>query len=124
VARLAENRPFGRGLASWRNCSATCLLKSLLLLAFQSIDHGDEGDFTIEILSWWKRNASEVWAWSEAARIALAKAPNSAGAERIFSLLKKLFESNQDTALSDYIFEPTMHRCNNTKRANEGKLGR
>ena len=121
MARLAENRPFGRGLASWRNCSATCLLKSLLLLAFQSIDHGDEGYFTIKILSWWKRNASEVWAWSEAARIALAKAPNSAGAERIFSLLKKLFESNQDTALSDYIRGSIMLRYSNTKRANEAR---
>ena len=68
-----------------------------------SIDHGDEGDFTKGILSWWKSRASEVGAWSEAARIALAMAPNSAGAERVFSLLKILFGSNQDTALSGYI---------------------
>jgi hypothetical protein len=55
-----------------------------------SIDHGDVGDFTKRILNWWKSNASEVGAWSEAARIAFAMAPNSEGAERVFSLLKIL----------------------------------
>jgi hypothetical protein len=40
-----------------------------------SIDHGDEGDFTKEIKSWRKSHASEVGAWSEAARIYLAMAP-------------------------------------------------
>jgi len=39
-----------------------------------------------------KSHASEVGAWSEAARMA----PNSAGAERVFSLLKTLLGSNQD----------------------------
>ena len=63
-----------------------------------SIDHGDEGDFTKEIKSWRKSHASEVGARSEAALMA----PNSAGAERVFSLLKILLGSNQDTALSDY----------------------
>jgi hypothetical protein len=48
-------------------------------------------------------------------------APNSAGAERVFSLLKILFESNQDTALSDYIRLPIMLRYNNTKRSNEAR---
>jgi hypothetical protein len=63
-----------------------------------SIDHGDVSNFTKGILSWWKSNASEVGAWSEAARIASAMAQNSAGAERAFSLLKILLASNQDTA--------------------------
>jgi hypothetical protein len=51
-------------------------------------------------------DASEVGAWSEAARITFAMAPNLAGAERVFSLLKILFGSNQDTALSDSIRGP------------------
>jgi hypothetical protein len=68
-----------------------------------SIHHGDVGDFTKGILSWWKSHASKVEAWSEAARIAFAMAPNSAGAERILSLLKIMFGSNQDTAHSNYI---------------------
>ena len=83
-----------------------------------SIDHGDVGDFTIGILSWWKSCASEVGAWSEVARITFAMAPNSAGAERVFSLLKILFGSNQGTSLSDYIRGSIMLRYNNTRRAN------
>jgi hypothetical protein len=37
-----------------------------------SIDHGDVGDFTKGILSWWESHACKVGAWSEAARIAFA----------------------------------------------------
>jgi len=49
-----------------------------------SIDHGDVADFAKGLLNWWKSQVSEVWAWSEAARIAFAMSPNSAGAERVF----------------------------------------
>jgi hypothetical protein len=45
-------------------------------------------------------------------------APNSAGAERVFSLLKTLFGSNQDIALSDYIRGSIMFCYNKTQRAN------
>jgi hypothetical protein len=45
-------------------------------------------------------------------------APNSAGAERSFSLLKIMLGSNQDTALSDCTRGSMMHRYNNTKRTN------
>jgi hypothetical protein len=62
-----------------------------------SIDHGNVGDFTEGILGWWKSHASEVGAWGDAALIAFAMAPNSAGAERVFSLLKILFGNNQET---------------------------
>jgi hypothetical protein len=85
-----------------------------------SIDHGNKGDFTKGILSW-ICHASEVGAWSKAARIALAMAPYSAGAERVFSLLKILFGSNQDTAFSDYICGSNMLRYNNTRRANQAR---
>ena len=81
-----------------------------------SNNHGDEGDFTKGILSWWKSPASEVEAWSEAARIALAMAPNSAGAERVFTSLKILFGSNQNIAFSDHIRGSIMLRYNNTER--------
>jgi hypothetical protein len=69
----------------------------------------------------WKSIASEVEAWSEAARIAFAMAPNSAGAERVFSLLKILFGSNQDNALSNYIRGSIVLRYNNTKRTNDSR---
>ena len=84
-----------------------------------SIDHGDVDDFTEGILGWWKCHASEVGAWSDAALIAFAMAPNSVGAERAFSLLKILIGNNQDTALADYMRGSMMLRYNNTNRASE-----
>jgi hypothetical protein len=52
--------------------------------------------------------------------MALAMAPNSVGAERVFSLLKILFGSNQGTTHSDYIRGSIMLRNNNnTERSYE-----
>jgi hypothetical protein len=84
-----------------------------------TIDHGDVGGFTAGILTWWKNHATEVGAWSEAAKIAFAMAPNSAGAERAFSMLKTLFGSNQDSALADSIRGSMKLHYNNSKRASE-----
>jgi hypothetical protein len=79
-----------------------------------SIDHGDVGDFTKAILSWWKSHVSEVGAWSEAARIAFAMEPDSAGAECVLKLLKILFGSNQVTAFSDNFRWSNMLRYDTT----------
>jgi hypothetical protein len=101
VARLAEIKPFGERpdlMARLQRDLPTYIATANGV----SIDHGDEGDFTKGILSWWKSSASDVGAWSEAARIVFAMAENSAGAERVFSSLKILFGSNQDTLLSKY----------------------
>jgi hypothetical protein len=102
VVRLAEIKPFGERpdlmARSQRDLPTYIAVANVF-----TIHHGDVGDFTKGILSWWKSHASEVEAWSEAARIAFAMAPNSAGEERVFSLLKILFGSNHDTALSKYI---------------------
>ena len=49
-----------------------------------TIGHGDVDDFTAGILTWWKNHAAEIGAWSEAAKISFALAPNSAGGERAF----------------------------------------
>jgi len=100
VARLAEIKPFGESL----DIMARLQRDQPTYIAADngfSIEHGDVGDFTKENLSWWKSHVSEVGAWSEAARIAFAMAPNSAGAERVCSLLKILLGSNKDTALPD-----------------------
>ena len=75
---------------------------------------GNVGGFAKGILSWWESHASEVGAWSEAGHIAFAMAPNLAGAERIFLLLKILFGSNLGTSFSGYI-------CGSTRRANEAR---
>jgi hypothetical protein len=84
-----------------------------------TIDHGYVDDFTAGILTWWKNDATEVGAWSEAAKISFAVAPKSAGAERVFSMLKTLFGSNQDSALADFIRGSMMLHYNNSKRASE-----
>jgi hypothetical protein len=80
-----------------------------------SIDHGDVGEFTKRITRWLESHASEVGAWSEAARMET----NSAGAERIFSLLKILFGSKQDTNRSDYICGSIILRYSNKKSADD-----
>jgi hypothetical protein len=84
-----------------------------------TIDHGNVDDFTAGILTWWKHHATEVGAWSEAAKISFAMAPNSAGAERAFSMLKTLLGSNQDSALADFIRGSMVLHYNNIKRASE-----
>ena len=53
---------------------------------------------------------------AEASLVVLSFTPNSAAAERVFSLLKALFGSNQDMALADYIQGSMMARYNGTKR--------
>jgi hypothetical protein len=45
--------------------------------------------------------------------------PNSAGSERLFSLLKNLFGSNQNSALADYARGSLVARYNKMKRASE-----
>jgi hypothetical protein len=120
VARLAEIKPFGERPDLMVRLQRDLPTYIAAANGF-SIDHGDVGDFAIGILSWWKSHASKVGAWSEAARIAFAMALNSAGAERVFSLLKNQFGSNQDTALSDYIRGSIMLRYSNTKRSNEAR---
>ena len=77
-----------------------------------TINHGDVDDLTAGILTWWKNDATEVGAWSEAAKIAFAMAPNSAGAERLFG-------SNQDSALADFTRGSMMLHYNNSKRTSE-----
>jgi hypothetical protein len=102
VARLVEIKPFGERpdlmAALQRDLPAYVAAASGF-----SIDHGDVGDFTEGIFGWWKSHASEVGAWSDLALNAFAMALNSAGAERVFSLLKTLFGNNQDTSLADCI---------------------
>jgi len=120
VARLAEIKPFGERPDLVARLQRDLPTYIAAANGF-SIDHGDAGDFTKGILSSWKSHASEVGAWSEAARIALAVVPNSAGAELAFSLLKILFGSNQVTALSDYVRGPIILRYYNTKGTNEAR---
>ena len=79
-------------------------------------DHGSVDDFTESVLGWYKNHSSEIGAWAEASLIVFSFTPSSAAAERVFSLLKALFGSDQDVALADYIQGSMMVRYNGTKR--------
>lgn len=72
----------------------------------------DIAAFTEHVLGWWRANASQLPAWSEAARIVFAIAPNSAACERVFSLLESMFGDAQTSALADYIQAALMLRYN------------
>ena len=54
-------------------------------------------------LEWWKRNASTLPNWSNAAKNVILMQPSSASAERVFSLLNNSFNDQQDNSLEDYI---------------------
>jgi hypothetical protein len=84
-----------------------------------TIDHGDVGDFTAGILTLRKNHVTEIGAWTEAAKIAFAMAPNLAGAEPAFSMLKTLFGSNQESALVDFIRDWMILYYDNSKRTSE-----
>eukprot|EP00966_Prymnesium_polylepis_P053146 1229983-Prymnesium_polylepis.1 len=58
------------------------------------IDHSEgkeDHSFTNQVLHWWAVNGSKFPAWAKAAQIIFAFTPNSAAAERVFSLLKSMF---------------------------------
>ena len=72
-------------------------------LTAPSFDKTDVKAYTTAILAWWRINATYFPAWALAARIVFAFTPNSAGCERVFSLLKNMFGDQQMVALSDYL---------------------
>ena len=71
----------------------------------------DMTEFTAAVLAFW-RGATQLKAWRVAARIVFSITPNSAGAERVFSLLKLMYGPNQMDLLSDAIEAGLMLRHN------------
>ena len=70
------------------------------------IDHSEgkeDHSFTEQVLKWcwWATNGSKFPAWAEAAQIIFAFTPNSAAAERVFSMLKAMFGDQQMETLAD-----------------------
>ena len=69
-------------------------------------------------------NGNTFPVWAQAANIMLAFTCSSAGAERVFSMLKAMFGDQQSDSMADYIQTAIMLRAN--KRpvgwAREGKL--
>ena len=76
------------------------------------VDHGDVGTFTTSVLAWWKNHGKSTGAWRRAAEIVFSLTPNSASAERVFSLLKSMFGDNQEHCLADLVQSSIMLRYN------------
>ena len=79
------------------------------------IDHSEgkeDHSFTEQVLKWWATNGSKFPAWAEAAQIIFAFTPNSAAAERVFSMLKSMFGDQQMETLADIIQTALMLRIN------------
>ena len=79
------------------------------------IDHSEgkeDHSFTEQVLKWWATNGSKFPAWAEAAQIVFAFTPNSAAAERVFSMLKVMFGDQQMETLADIIQTALMLRIN------------
>ena len=69
--------------------------------------------FTKGVLLFYKNNGDDIPTWALAMQIVGAFTPNSAAAERVFSLLiKSMFGDQQMTALADYIQAALMLRYN------------
>ena len=73
------------------------------------------GVFADTVLTWWRSNGHKFPAWAKAARMAFALTPNSASAERVFSMLKYMFGDTQGGALGDYIEAALMLKYNQRK---------
>ena len=77
-----------------------------------TVDHTDIAVFTQSVLAWWASNGSKFPAWAAAAQIVFSFTPNSAAAERVFSLLKLFFGDTRMSALADMIQASLMLRYN------------
>ena len=69
----------------------------------------------------WRRNGQKFPTWAVAARIMFAMTPNSASAERVFSLLKAMFGDARASSLSDLI-QGLMLKFNKAKRKAEKEM--
>ena len=78
--------------------------------------------FTNSILLFWRRNGQKFPTWAVAARIMFAMTPNSASAERVFSLLKAMFGDARASSLSDLIEGSLMLKFNKAKRKAEKEM--
>ena len=79
------------------------------------MDHKDVKVFTESVLNWWATHGSKFPAWAEAAQIVFSFTPNSAAAERVFSLLKLFFSEVRDLPLADVVQATLMLRYNKRK---------
>ena len=67
------------------------------------------------VLSFWANHGKEFPTWAHAMQIVGSFTPNSAAAERVFSMLKLMFGDTQMSALADMIQAALMLRYNKRK---------
>ena len=70
------------------------------------------GDYSEALLSWWRTNGKGFPTWALAARMTFAISPKSADCERVFSLVKNMFDDLQLVSLADYIRAALMLKYN------------
>ena len=87
----------------------------LLKCAGTAFDHTDVDKFTKDVLLWWANNGKEFPTWALAMQIVGSFTPNSAAAERVFSMLKLMFGDTQMSALMDMIQAALMLKYNGRK---------
>ena len=117
TSRAWSSRQGSRLGRRWRSCGTLPSLRELppylVATAGVAIDHTEgkeDHTFTEQVLNWWATNGSKLPTWAEAAQIVFAFSPNSAAAERVFSLLKLMFGDQQMSALADIIRTALMLR--------------
>jgi hypothetical protein len=110
LATPAARRLAARPLALKRELPAY-----LTKCAGTAFDHTDVAKFTKDVLLWWANNGKEFPTWALAVQIVGSLTPNSAAAERVFSMLKLMFGDMQMTALMDMIQAALMLKYNNRK---------
>ena len=80
-----------------------------------TFDHTDVDKFTKGVLLWWANNGNGFPTWALAMQIIGSFTPNSAAAERVFSMLKQMFGDQQMSALTDMIQAALMLKYNGRK---------
>ena len=80
-----------------------------------AFDHDDPKAFTEGVLLFWRNHGTACPTWALAMRIVGSFTPNSAAAERVFSLLKSMFGDEQMSVLADMIQAALMLKYNGRK---------
>ena len=75
-------------------------------------DEHDMDEYTCKLLKFWERRRLSLPHFAKAAAIAFSMTPSSASVERIFSLYKSMFGTEQLHALRDYIQSAMMLNFN------------
>ena len=78
-------------------------------------NHNDVGEFTKGVLLFWANHGKEFPTWALAMQIIGSFTPNSAAAERVFSMLKLMFGDAQMLSLMDMIQAALMLKYNGRK---------